>query len=143
MAQEHATLRPTPTPSRDSAFFWNGLKQNRLLAQACGECGRLRHPPRPMCPFCQSLEKEEVELSGRGRVHCWIQPVHPPLPMFEAGLLVALIELDEGIRLLSNVCGVTAAEMDNEMPVEVFFIEVGQDGEKLHQFRPAPELDND
>ncbi len=132
-------MRPGLQPSRDSAFFWQGLRDDKLLCQSCDHCGRLRHPPRPMCPDCGALEWSAQRLSGRGRVHAWIKPVHPPLPMFEEGFLVALVELDEGIRLLSNLCEISAADVRNEMPVEVFFIEVDAEGAKVHQFRPIGE----
>jgi len=92
-----------------------------------------------MCPHCGSLSWSATPLSGRGRVHAWIKPVHPPLPMFEPGYLVALIELDEGIRLLSNLCEVDSDEVRNDMPVEVFFVDVGDSGSRIHQFRPTRE----
>ena len=128
--------RPEPSPSRDSAFFWQGLREDRLLGQCCDGCERFRHPPRPACPHCGSLGWSAVPLSGRGRVHAWIRPVHPPMPMFGADYLVALIELDEGIRLLSNLCEVEPGEVRTGLPVEVFFVDVGQSGARIHQFRP-------
>ena len=77
-----------------------------------------------------------MPLSGRGSVHAWIRPVHPPMPMFEADYLVALIELDEGIRLLSNLCDVAPDEVRTGIPVQVFFVDVGESGARIHQFRP-------
>lgn len=139
MSSPSPLRRPVPAASRDSEFFWQGLREQKLLAQRCDDCERFRHPPRPMCPHCSSLVWTPIALSGRGRVHAWIKPVHPPLPMFEPGQLVALIELDEGIRLLSNLCEVTAESVQNEMPVEVFFIEVNGGEAWLHQFRPVRE----
>ena len=56
-------LAPTVTP--DTEFFWSGLREERLLVQRCDDCGLLRHPPRPMCPRCNSLEWGTVEASGR------------------------------------------------------------------------------
>jgi uncharacterized OB-fold protein len=138
-----ALKRPEPTPSRDSAFFWDGLREGKLLGQRCRGCGKLRHPPRPVCPDCGSLEWDAVPLSGRGRVHAWIKPVHPPLPMFEEGYLVALIELEEGIRILSNLCDVSPEDVENDMPVEVFYITLNEGEACLHQFRPSPEVSDD
>ena len=131
--------RPAPMPTRNSAFFWEGCKRGVLVGQRCGECGVFRHPPRPMCPECQSLEREEVELSGRATLYSWAKPVYPPLPMFEPGTLVALVELEEaGIRMLSNLCEVDEAEIEIGMPLEVFFVETANDG-AVHQFRPRRE----
>jgi hypothetical protein len=131
-----SSARPAPTPSRDSAFFWDRVQRGQLVGQRCAGCSKLRHPPRPMCPHCRSFEWEELSLSGRGTVHSFIAPVHPPLPMFEPGYLVALIDLDEGIRLLSNLCDVRPEDVQIGMAVEVFFVETAEDG-RVHQFRPA------
>ena len=127
--------RPAPRPSRESAFFWEGVRAGRLLAQCCSGCGALRHPPRPMCPKCNSLAWEATVLSGRGTVYSWMKPVHPPLPMFDPGTLVALIELEEGIRLLSNLTDVSEAEVENDMAVEVLYVETANDG-RVPVFRP-------
>ena len=128
--------RPAPGGSRDSAFFWEGCKRGVLLGQRCAKCKRFRHPPRPMCPDCQSLDREEVELSGRATLYSWAKPVHPRLPMFEPGYLVALVELEEGIRMLSNLCEVEEGELEIGMPLEVFFVPTADEGQ-IHQFRPA------
>ncbi len=64
------------------------------------------------------------------------------MPAFGADYLVALIELDEGIRLLSNLCDIEPGEIRNGMPVEVFYIDVGESGARIHQFRPLVEAAN-
>jgi len=128
-------LRPAPSASRDSAFFWEGVQRGVLLGQQCAGCGRLRHPPRPMCPHCRSLEWRALELSGRGHLHACIEPVHPALPMFEPGTLVALVDLEEGIRLLSNLRESSLEEARVGMEVEVCF-EATDGGQQIHQFRP-------
>ncbi len=130
--------RPAPTPSRDSAFFWQGCKDGVLLGDRCGDCKTLRHPPRPMCPECLSLSREAIPLSGRGTLYSWAKPVYPPIPMFEPGYLIALVDLEEGPRLLSNLCDVATDDIVVGMPLEVFFVETA-DGGAVHQFRPARE----
>ncbi len=87
-----------------------------------------------MCPQCGSLEWTVVPLSGRGTVHSWIVSHHPSEPD-DAAKVVALIELDEGIRLVSNLQGIDPADVENDSAVEVVFAEV--DGVLLPQFRPA------
>ena len=128
--------RPAPMAGRDSAFFWEGCKRGVLVGQRCAQCKRFRHPPRPMCPECHSVEREEVELSGRATLHSWAKPVHPRLPMFEDGYLVALVDLEEGMRMLTNLCDVAEADIEIGMPLEVFFVDTANDG-AVHQFRPA------
>jgi uncharacterized OB-fold protein len=129
-------LAPTTTP--DTKFFWDGLKDGKLLIQRCGGCATLRHPPRPMCPRCNSLEWSAIESSGRGTVYSFVMPRHPPWPWFEGQTyIVALIELEEGTRILSNLRDVDPAAVTIGMPVEAFVERF--DSVALHQFRPRRE----
>ncbi|OBH11359.1 Zn-ribbon domain-containing OB-fold protein [Mycobacterium sp. E1747] len=128
--------RLTPAVTKDTEFFWKGLRDNKLLIQRCGGCGRLRHPPRPMCPHCRSLDWDTVESSGRGTVYSYVMPHEPKFPFFEYPYVVALVELEEGVRLVSNLTGIDPAEVRTGMPVEVYY--QGFDNDlALHQFRPA------
>ena len=128
--------RPRPAVTLDNAFFFEGAKAGKLLVQRCASCGRLRHPPRPMCPSCRSLEWDTVEASGRGVVYSHVVVHHPQVPAFEYPLAVALVELEEGTRLVSNVVGVDPGELRVGMPVEVEFVAFDDDL-TLPQFRPA------
>lgn len=130
-----AATRPDPIVSRDSAFFWEGARRGELLAQACATCGALRHPPRPMCPRCHSVERKEVRLSGRGVVYSWIVPRHPAPVGFAEPPVVALVELEEGIRLVSNVVGAAPGEVRQGLPVEVEFAPT-RGGKAVPVFRP-------
>lgn len=111
--------RLAPSVSRDTAFFWEGVKDHRLLIQRCTGCGALRHPPRPMCPGCNSLSWDTVEASGRGTVYSFVMPQHPRYPWFEYPYIVALVELEEGTRLVTNVSGVAPEDVAIGMPVRV------------------------
>lgn len=96
-----------PLPDEDSAPFWEGCARGELLVQACGECGRRRMPPRPMCPWCQSLDSTWEPTSGRGRIWSFVV-AHPPLlPHYaeQAPYNVAVVELDDDplIRFVGNV----------------------------------------
>lgn len=128
--------RLAPSISPDTAFFWNGLRDQKLLVQRCTGCGALRHPPRPMCPKCNSLAWDTLESSGRGSVYSWVMPQHPRLPFLEYPYIVVLVELAEGIRLVSNLREVAPGEVRVGMPVQVFY-EAFDDDLVLHQFRPA------
>ncbi|OBF20392.1 Zn-ribbon domain-containing OB-fold protein [Mycobacterium sp. ACS4331] len=133
--------RLAPSISPDTAFFWDGLKDRKLLIQRCADCGTLRVPPRPMCGKCQSLNWDSVESSGRGTVYSFVMPKYPPLPFLQYSYVVALIDLEEGVRIVSNLCGVDPEAVENGMPVEVFYetFESITDNTELvlHQFRPA------
>jgi uncharacterized protein len=123
-----------PAVSPDDEYFWTGVGEGRLLARRCAGCSYLQHPPTPMCPKCGSVRWEVHELRGRGFVYSWIVSRHPTQPE-DAPRIVALVELDEGIRLVSNLTGIDPADVRNGMRVEVGFDEV--DGIRLPQFRPA------
>ena len=128
--------RPRPAITPDNAFWWEGVKAGKLLIQRCGSCGTLRHPPRPMCPRCQSLEWDTVESSGRGTVYSFVVSHYPQAPAFDYPLAIGLIELEEGTRLVSNVIDIDPADVHVGMPVEVVF-EAVDDELTLPLFRAA------
>ncbi len=128
--------RPRPAINQDNAFFWDGVKRKELLIQRCTGCGRLRHPPRPMCPSCQSLEWKPVTASGRGSVYSFVVIHHPPFPPFEYPHVVALVDLEEGTRLVANLIDVDPKRVRIGMPVRVDFVAVDEEL-VLPQFRPA------
>jgi uncharacterized OB-fold protein/acyl dehydratase len=128
--------RPRPAVNLDNQFFFDGAKDEKLLFQRCSSCGALRHPPGPMCPSCQSLEWEPVEASGKGTVYSFVTNHYPQVPAFDYPLNVALIELDEGVRLISNVVGIEADAVEIGMAVEVEFTAFDDDL-TLPQFRPV------
>ena len=127
--------RPPPIVTDDRVVFWDAVAEQRLVAQRCGECGRLRHPPRPMCPHCHSLSIEVVELSGRGTLYSYSVLHHPQHPAFDYPVLAALVDLEEGVRMVSNLAGIEPNDIRIGMPLEVEFQE--QDGGTyLPRFRP-------
>jgi len=119
---------------RDQDYFWDGIDADTLLLQRCGDCGRLRHPPGPMCPDCHSLNWAPQRSSGRGSVCAWIVSKHPA-DAIAAGRIVALIQLDEGVRMIANLQEIDPDHIDLGLPVELFFADV--DGTRLPQFRPS------
>ncbi|HSB94911.1 MAG TPA: OB-fold domain-containing protein [Spongiibacteraceae bacterium] len=105
---------------RDQDFFWEGVKEGRLLIQQCSDCSALRQPPGPMCPHCQSLQWHAKQASGRGTVYSWIVSRHPT-ELDANPRIVALIDLEEGVRMVSNLRGVELSAVREALPVEVFF----------------------
>ena len=130
------STRLAPSMTADTQFFWDAVKDHRLLIQRCASCGELRHPPRPMCPSCRSPEWDTVEGSGHGTVYSFVMPHHPPLPWFEDGFIVALVELDEGTRLVTNLVDVAPDAASIGMPVSVRYEEF-DGGLVLPLFAPA------
>ncbi|MDG9724453.1 MULTISPECIES: bifunctional MaoC family dehydratase N-terminal/OB-fold nucleic acid binding domain-containing protein [unclassified Streptomyces] len=130
-------LRPRPAVNRDNAFFFDGAKRHRLLIQRCAACSALRHPPGPCCPECNSLEWDTVEASGRGHVHSYVVNHHPRHPAFDYPLVVAVVELAEGTRLITNLTGVAPEDVAIDMPVVLDWLDADPDL-TLPVFRPAP-----
>ena len=128
--------RLAPTISPDNEFFWNGLREHKLLIQRCSGCAALRSPSRPMCPKCRSLDWDAIESSGRGTVYSYVMPHQPRFPFFDYPYIVVLVELAEGVRVVSNLCGIDPADVTVGMPVEVHY-ETFDDDLVLHQFRPS------
>lgn len=114
---------------RDDDFFWKGVDQSKLLAQCCSQCETLRHPPAPMCACCQSVAWEARELSGRGKVYSWLISKHPTKADV-APRTVVLVDLEEGLRLVSNIVAGESVRIGD--PVRITFGEV--DGAKLPMF---------
>jgi uncharacterized OB-fold protein len=127
-------LRPRPGFTEDTLHFWEGLKRHQLLIQRCTSCKRLRHPPEPMCPHCRSLEWDTVAASGRGTIYSFVVMHYPPIPAFDYPNPVGLIELEEGVRVVSNLIGVPRERLAIGLPVRLEFAEVDPDL-TVHQFR--------
>ncbi|MFI1533924.1 bifunctional MaoC family dehydratase N-terminal/OB-fold nucleic acid binding domain-containing protein [Streptomyces anandii] len=119
--------RPRPVVNRDNAGFWEGVERGRLLIQRCTGCGTLRHPWLPGCNACGCLEWDTVEASGEGTVFSYVVMHHPPFPAFDPPYAVVLVELAEGVRMVSNVVGVPYDEVRIGMPVEAEFRRYGTD----------------
>jgi uncharacterized OB-fold protein/acyl dehydratase len=129
-------LRPRPALTQDNAFFFEGARQHRLLIQRCAACGTLRHPPRPSCAVCHSFDWDTLEASGRGTIFSFVVNHYPQVPAFDYPLVVALVELEEGTRLIANVSGITPETAAIGTAVEVGF-EDFDDELSLPVFHPA------
>ena len=128
--------RPAPGVSNDNRFFWEGVKQGKLLIQRCKSCGDLHHPPGPVCPKCQSFDWDTIESSGKGTVYSFVVMHYPEVPPFEYPNPVGLIELEEGVRLISQLIGVKPGDVKVGQKVQVEFVTF--DGDLvLPQFRPV------
>ena len=108
-----AIERPRAEPSADTQPYWDGLARGALLVQRCGECGTVRHYPRPMCDRCFAFAHDWVEASGEATVHSWTVTHHAFHPAFKAALPYALVtaDLPEGVRVLAPLEGVDAMEL--------------------------------
>lgn len=122
---------------RDQDFFWEGVQRGELLVQQCDGCGSLRQPPGPMCPECQSLAWHPKVLSGRGSVFSFIVSKHPTRPDGDPRLVV-LVDLEEGVRMVSNLVEIDVRDVRLGLPVRAIFREV--DGTMLPVFEVSTEV---
>jgi len=128
-------MLPQPQPDALTAPFWEACRRRALEVSACDECGHLFLPPGPCCPRCWCERLTPREVCGRGRVFSFVvyrRTYHPAIP---APYVVALVELEEGPRLVSNIVGCTPDEVAVDMQVEVRFDEAGSF--TLPRFVPA------
>jgi uncharacterized OB-fold protein len=126
MSQSPTARPPVPYPDDQSGPFWEACSRGELVVQKCASCGRFRHPPRPMCPACRSMESSWERASGRGRVWSWVVAHKPVLPAFadRVPFNVAVIELEEGVRMIGNILDCDNEDIREGMPVEVTFEDV-------------------
>ncbi len=131
-------LLPGAVSNPDSKQYWAGAARDTLLIRRCKACLALHFMPRHLCPHCWSTELEWVEASGKGTVHSFTIIRRAPLASFadRVPYVVALVELDEGVRLVANILGDDALDTRIDDPVEAVF-EQRRDGAKVPQFKRA------
>jgi uncharacterized OB-fold protein len=128
-------MRPLVTP--DTAFFWAGTAAGELRIQRCAGCGALRHPPGPMCPACgQPGDGGYVVAAGTGEVFSYVVHHHPPVPGKKLPMVVALVQLPEGVRMVGEMPGTRPDQVRIGLPVRVAFGRVDDDL-TLPAWRPA------
>jgi uncharacterized OB-fold protein len=128
--------RPYPVPDRDTAPFWEGVRNGELRIQRCSACNRHVFYPRAICPHCMADALAWVTASGRGTVYSFTV-VHRTSDEFraEAPFPVGLVELEEGVRLMARL---DVAEPVVGLPVQVAFRRVS-DELSLPHFKEAEE----
>lgn len=129
--------RPLPVPTPETQHFWDGTRAQKLLLQCCGDCAKVYFPPRPFCPVCASRNVSITQASGKATLHSYVIH-HRPAPGFTPPYAIAVVELAEGPRMMTNIveCEQTPAALVLDMPLEVVF-EPQTDSITLPLFRPA------
>jgi uncharacterized OB-fold protein len=94
-----------PVVNRDNAYFFEGTRARELRIQKCNACGVLRHPPGPACPECGAFDRGFVVAQGEGTVFSYLVHHAPQVPGKELPLVIALVDLDEGVRMVAEVTG--------------------------------------
>ena len=96
--------------NRDSQFFWDGTAAGELRIQTCNACGAKRFPPGPACPTAAPTTAATSSPPGAGTVFSYVVHRHPPVPGKELPIVIALIDLDEGVRMVGEVVDVADDE---------------------------------
>jgi uncharacterized protein len=124
-------LPPLPREDASSKFFWDGVRQHKLLILQCQDCGRYIHWPRPICRYCLSEDLVPVEMSGNGSIYSYTVARQAFHPWFADRLpyVIAVIELVEerGLRMLSNVIDCATEDVRVGSDVEIAFRQVSAD----------------
>jgi uncharacterized protein len=127
--------RAFPVPDGVTQPFWDGVAEGVLRLQRCRACGRYVFYPRAVCPHCASVDLAWVDASGAGRVHSFTVVHRAPAEYRdEVPYVVALVDLDEGVRMMARLVGVDPVAVTVGLPVEVAI----QGEPRLPYFRPRP-----
>jgi uncharacterized OB-fold protein len=130
--------KPLPKIDECSRPWWEAARRHRLQVQRCQRCGHLAFPPAPMCPSCRSTELGWMDVSGRGKVWSFTIFHKCYFPSFanEMPYAVAIVKLEEGPRMWTQVVGIPIQELRIGLPVEAVFEDV-TDEVTLVKFRPV------
>jgi len=130
------TDRPVPVISPETQFYWDGAARNKLLLNRCTPCDAVYFPPRPFCPTCGSRDVGVTEASGKGRLYSYVIS-HVPAPGYTPPFVVAVVELEEGPRLVANIveCPADPDMLTLDMPLDVTFEQRGEI--TVPQFKPS------
>ena len=131
--------KPLPKVNADSKFFWDGCKEHRLCFQKCRECGHIRWPAAFICPHCLSQNTELTVSEGRGKVYSFVTYHVAYHPEFKNDLpyVVAVVALEEGPHLLTNITGCKPDDVACDMRVKVAWDDITEDF-SLPKFQPDP-----
>ncbi len=122
------TSHMRPQITSDTAFFWAGITAGELRIQRCASCGALRHPPGAMCPACgEPSGGGYVVAAGTGEVFSYVVHHHPPVPGKKLPMVVALVQLPEGVRMVGEMPGVRPDQVRIGLPVRATFVRVDED----------------
>lgn len=115
-----------PIADDDTRHFWEGCKAHRLLFQKCLECGLVRWPPAIVCPSCYCSDFNLITASGKGRIYTFAvyHKAFDPAFSDQTPYVVAIVELIEGPRMLSNIVGCLPSDIACDVPVKVSWTDV-------------------
>ena len=131
-------IKPLPQPTAWSKPFWDAAKQHKLVLKKCKQCGHIDHPPYLYCTACSGEDAEWVESSGKAKLYAYaVNTYGVPFPFMEdLPYVLAMVDLPEGPRMISNVVGCSPKDLRNGMDLEVIFDQVSPEV-VLPKWRPV------
>lgn len=131
-----AVSKPVPTPTPETQHYWDAARERRLDLPHCRACDTVFFYPRGGCPSCGSTDLDWVTASGRATLHSYVIS-HRPAPGFEPPTVIAVVETEEGTRMMTNIVGVEPVPdaLPLDLPLQVDFEDRGEI--TVPVFRPA------
>jgi uncharacterized protein len=130
--------RPLPNINDDNREFWVGCKNHQLRFQKCENCGHVRWPASIICPVCHSQDTSWIVSEGKGKIYTFVvyRVAYHSAFANDLPYVVAVVELNEGPHLLTNIIGCSVENVRCEMPVEATWRDINKDV-CLPLFKPA------
>ncbi len=129
---------PLPRPYQDTAEYWKAAKEHRFIIQKCQSCDQHQFYPRGVCSHCLSSDLEWIEASGDATIYSCTVNHRAPHPGFQGRtpFVLAIVELSEGPRMMTNIVGIDPESVKIGMPVTVCFEDINEEV-TLPMFKPA------
>lgn len=128
MSDTANTEKIMPRITEENKPFWDALREHRFMTTKCCACGLVSFPPRVLCPGCMSVRREWIDLSGRGTIYAFTRHhIAPRAYIPEAPYITAMIDLEEGPRILSRIANATFDDLEIGQPVKVGFMMLADD----------------
>lgn len=130
-------IKPVPIVNEWARPFWEATRQHKLIIQKCEDCGKHIFYPRICCPYCFSDRVDWVESTGKGTIYSFtIVESNPPSAFIgDLPYVIALVRLEEGVQMLSNIVESKLHQISCDMPVQVTFEKLNENF-TLPKFRP-------
>lgn len=127
--------KPLPPVAADTEYFWNQCRSERFMIQRCQRCGAYQFYPRSHCSTCHHPELDWCEASGRGTVKTHTVVYRAPSAAFQQDVpyVLALVDLEEGVRVMLNVIGCAPEAVHAGMPIHLVYQSRGAAGDKMPQ----------
>ncbi len=131
---------PAPQPDEVTQAWWNATAEKQLKIQECRFCGHVQHYPRPFCLSCENDDLDLVEVSGEGKVHSFTVVHRSAYDELPAPYVIALVDLEEGVRLLTRLMECDIGSLECDLAVSVRWIKSpGENAYYLPVFVPKAE----